>query len=86
MPTRYLSDSDLARLSGYPETIADEDLVTYFRLADEDLRWLQAEHRRAANRLGLALQLCTLQLRSRRSVRRARRGSATARRPARRRA
>ncbi len=27
MPTRYLSDGELARLAGYSETIADEDLV-----------------------------------------------------------
>ncbi|MDQ4130780.1 MAG: DUF4158 domain-containing protein, partial [Actinomycetota bacterium] len=59
MPTRYLSDAELARLAGYPETIADEDLVTFFRLEDEDLRWVR-ERRGGANRLGLALQLCTL--------------------------
>ncbi|MCA1675955.1 MAG: DUF4158 domain-containing protein, partial [Actinobacteria bacterium] len=59
MPTRYLSDAELARLAGYPDTIADEDLVTFFRLEDEDLRWVR-ERRGGANRLGLALQLCTL--------------------------
>ena len=56
MATRFLSDAELPRLSGYPEAIADEDLVTYFRLDAEDLRWLRAEHRGPANHLGLALQ------------------------------
>ena len=28
MPVRYLSDAELARLSGWPEEIADEDAVT----------------------------------------------------------
>src|ERR687886_193929 len=59
MPTRYLSDAALARLVGYPETIAEEDLVTFFRLEEDDLRWVR-EHRGGANRLGLSLQLCTL--------------------------
>ncbi|MGI8723509.1 MAG: hypothetical protein ACR2JG_14960 [Geodermatophilaceae bacterium] len=30
MPVRYLSDPELARLSGGPDEIADEDAVTYF--------------------------------------------------------
>lgn len=60
MPTRFLSDAELARLSGYPTEIADDDLVTFFRLEGEDLAWLGREHRGPANRLGLALQLCTL--------------------------
>jgi hypothetical protein len=60
MPTRFLSDAELARLSGFPTEIDDDDLVTFFRLEGEDLAWLGREHRGPANRLGLALQLCTL--------------------------
>jgi hypothetical protein len=30
MPVRYLSDPELARLSSWPDEIADEDAVTYF--------------------------------------------------------
>lgn len=40
MPIRYLSDAELARLSGWPEEIADEDAVTYFTLTGDDLGWL----------------------------------------------
>lgn len=29
MPVRFLSDPELARLSGWPDEIADEDAVTY---------------------------------------------------------
>lgn len=60
MPTRFFSDAELARLTGYPTEIADDDLVTFFRLETEDLAWLLREHRGPANRLGLALQLATL--------------------------
>jgi hypothetical protein len=60
MPTRFLSDADLAGLSGYPTEIDDDDLVTFFRLEEADLAWLGREHRGPANRLGLALQLATL--------------------------
>ena len=60
MPSRFLSDAELAQLSGFPAEIAAEDLVTYFTLAADDQRWLADEHRGAANQLGLGLQLCTL--------------------------
>ena len=60
MPTRFLSDADLAQLSGFPAEIAGEDLVSYFTLAADDRRWLVDEHRGAANQLGLGLQYCTL--------------------------
>ena len=59
MPVRYLSDAELARLSGWPEEIADEDAVTFFTLTGDDLAWL-AGFNRGDNRLGVAVQLCTL--------------------------
>lgn len=40
MPTRFLSDAELAQLSGFPADIAAEDLVTYFTLTEVDRRWL----------------------------------------------
>lgn len=60
MPSRYLSDAELARLSGYPAEVADEDLIAYFTLSGADRRWVRERHRGPANRLGLALQLTTL--------------------------
>jgi hypothetical protein len=59
MPVRFLSDAELARLSGWPGEVADEDLVTFFTLTDDDLAWLGASYR-LENRLGVAVQLCTL--------------------------
>ncbi len=59
MPVRFLSDAELARLSSWPDEIADDDLVTYFTLTSNDLGWL-ASTVRVENRLGAAVQLCTL--------------------------
>jgi len=61
MPVRFLSDAELARLSGWPDEIADADLITYFTLTSDDLGWLTSNVR-VENRLGAALQLCTLPL------------------------
>src|SRR6266568_4368505 len=59
MPVRFLSDAELARLSGWPDEIAAEDLVTFFTLSPDDLAWL-AGFNRDDNRLGAAVQLCAL--------------------------
>jgi hypothetical protein len=59
MPVRFLSDAELARLSSWPDEIADDDLVIYFTLTGDDLGWL-ASTVRVENRLGAAVQLCTL--------------------------
>jgi len=59
MPVRFLSDAELARLSGWPSEIADDDLITFFTLTDDDLGWLGSNYR-TENRLGAAVQLCTL--------------------------
>lgn len=59
MPVRFLSDAELARLSGWPDEIADADRITFFTLTSDDLGWL-ASNVRVENRLGAALQLCTL--------------------------
>jgi hypothetical protein len=59
MPVRFLSDAELARLSSWPDEIAVEDLVTFFTLAPDDIAWLGGLNR-DDNRLGAAVQLCTL--------------------------
>lgn len=59
MPIRYLSDAELARLSGWPEETAYEDAVTFFTLIGDDLAWL-AGFSRDHNRLGVSVQLCAL--------------------------
>jgi hypothetical protein len=40
MPVRYLSESELAWLSGWRDEIAREDAVASFRLSADDLSWL----------------------------------------------
>ena len=52
MPVRYLSDPELARLSSWPDEIADEDAVIYFTLSADDLSWLAGFNRQYSRRLG----------------------------------
>ena len=59
MPASIFSDSELARLASFPEEIPGDDLIRAFTLTGAD-RDLVAIRRGAANRLGLALQLCAL--------------------------
>jgi hypothetical protein len=53
-----MSDAELDKLQAVPE-ISREELLRYFTLTPADGGFLAA-HRRPANRLGLAVQLCTL--------------------------
>jgi hypothetical protein len=59
MPVRFLSDAELARLSGWPDEIAEHDLVAFFMLTSGNAGWLSGNVR-VENRLGAAVQLCTL--------------------------
>ena len=59
MPVRFLSDAELARLSSWPDEIAEHDLVTFFTLTSDDAAWLSGNVR-VENRLGAGVQLCTL--------------------------
>jgi Domain of unknown function (DUF4158) len=54
-----LSDAELARLSGWPDDVSEDDLVTFFTLTSDDVGWL-GSNVRMENRLGAAVQLCTL--------------------------
>ena len=53
MPVRFLSDAELARLSSWPDEIAEHDLVTFFTLTSDDAAWLSGNVR-VENRLGAA--------------------------------
>ena len=59
MPASIFSETELARLASFPEEIPGDDLISAFTLTGAD-RDLVAIRRGAANRLGLALQLCAL--------------------------
>lgn len=55
---RVFSDDELEQLRGFPE-IEQTDLIRFFTVAPADEAFI-ASHRGPANRLGLAVQLCTL--------------------------
>lgn len=59
MPTRLLSETERARLDGFPQVIAPEDVITYFTLSAADRAFI-AQQRGPHNQLGCALQLGTL--------------------------
>ena len=59
MPASIFSETELARLASFPEEIPGDDLIRAFTLTGAG-RDLVAIRRGAANRLGLALQLCAL--------------------------
>ena len=59
MPGKALSDEEAEQLSAWPPEVARSDLVAHFMLSVEDRRWLRS-HRGAAERIGLAVQLCGL--------------------------
>ena len=59
MATRFLSEAEIARLEGFPETIEELDLARYFHLDDADLAFVRRQYS-AAGQLGVALQLCAL--------------------------
>ena len=59
MPGSFLTDTERDRLRRYPSDVPPEDLAAYFTLSDRDL--IQVRRQRGGpNRLGFALQLCTL--------------------------
>ena len=59
MPIKYFTDSFRERLNNFPDEIQHPDLITFFTLSESDQD--QIPIRSASyNRLGFALQLCTL--------------------------
>ena len=59
MPIQIFTEAERAKLDTFPEEITHNDLITFFTLSESDreqLPFFSAPH----NRLGFALQLCTL--------------------------
>jgi TnpA family transposase len=54
-----LSAAELAAMSSWPDELARSDLVRFVELSVVDVRWLN-EQRGDANRLGMAVQLCSI--------------------------
>jgi Domain of unknown function (DUF4158) len=62
LPPRAIPDAEHDGLVNWPEEISRADLVSYFTLTVDDARWLRSYRspRAAADRIGLAVQLCAL--------------------------
>jgi TnpA family transposase len=59
MSSGFLSTAEQERWQRFPETIPHDDLAVYFLLSEDDIREVHRQ-REPFNRLGYALQLCTL--------------------------
>src|SRR5216683_1205921 len=59
MSTSFLTAAERERWQRFPETIPQDDLAVYFLLSADDQREVNRQ-REPFNRLGYALQLCTL--------------------------
>ncbi len=59
MSSDFLSAAERERWQRFPETIPQDDLAVYFFLSEDDIREVHRQ-REPFNRLGYALQLCTL--------------------------
>ncbi len=59
MPGRFLSDSEREKIETFPQDISSDDIFIFFTLIDSDLACLPVKSA-AYNRLGFAIQLCTL--------------------------
>jgi len=59
MPVDFLSAAERDRWQRFPDVIPHEDLVAFFWLSQEEIREVHRQ-RESQNRLGYALQLCTL--------------------------
>jgi TnpA family transposase len=59
MSSSFLSAAERERWQRFPETIPQDDLAIYFLLSGDDAREVNRQ-REPFNRLGYALQLCTL--------------------------
>ena len=59
MSLEFLSQFERERFNSFPCPIAEQDIVQFFSLSDQD-RELVSRRRGSANRLGFAVQLCAL--------------------------
>ena len=59
MPTSVIPEPELQALSSWPDDVAHSDLVAYFYLGLEDIRWLRS-HRDPVTRLAQGLRLTGL--------------------------
>lgn len=60
MATQFFSSAEIQELESWPAELGRDELVRYFRLAGEDVDWVNRTARGAPNKIGLAVQLCAL--------------------------
>ena len=59
MPEHWLTEAEISRFTNYPAEISEVDIIPFFTLTDGDLKLIGRLHHNP-NRLGFALQFCTL--------------------------
>src|SRR5262245_22396135 len=59
MPEHWLTEAEISRFTNYPAEISEVDIIPFFTLTDDDRKSIARLHHNP-NRLGFALQLCTL--------------------------
>ena len=59
MPGTFLTTAERERLSRFPDAVSYPDLMIYFALSHNDQAFIDP-YRSDANRLGVALQLCSM--------------------------
>lgn len=59
MAGKFLTKAERERLNKFPQDISKDDIITFFTLTDSDLNQIPTKSA-DYNRLGFALQLCTL--------------------------
>jgi len=59
MATRVFSEAELDRLRRFPDAIGADELIRFFTLMPGDVAFVNG-HRGEPNRIGIAVQLCTL--------------------------
>ncbi len=59
MPVQFFTEAERARLNRFPATLDNSDLIAFFTLSEAEGEWIPVQSS-PANRLGFALQLCTL--------------------------
>jgi hypothetical protein len=60
LATQFFSASEIGELESWPGEVGRDELVRYFQLAVEDVKWVHRTTRGAPNKLGLGLGLATL--------------------------
>ncbi len=59
MPVNWLSEAERERFNNFPQQISEADIIAFFTLTTDDQELIN-QHHAGSNKLGVAIQLCTL--------------------------